>query len=147
MSERKVRVIQTSQGSTDRLTEKEAIVLRDDARGIENQLINVYDDVRYQEIIGFGGAITEASAVTAYKLGEENRNRILEAYFDADNGIGYNVVRTHISSCDFSLGNYDYVQDGDEKLETFDISRDREKIIPYIQGARKLVGKDFTFYA
>ncbi len=147
MSERKVRVIQTSQDSSDRLTEKEAIVLRDDAKGIENQLINIYDDVQYQEIIGFGGAITEASAITAYKLGEANRNKILEAYFDADKGIGYNVVRTHISSCDFSLGNYDYVQDGDEKLETFDISRDKDKIIPYIQGARDLVGQDFTFYA
>lgn len=147
MANRKVRIIQTSQGSQDRLTEIAPLELQDDTAGIENKIINIYEDVQYQSIIGFGGAITEASAVTASKLSSANSQRILDAYYDRENGIGYNICRTHINSCDFSLGNYTYVQDGDVELETFDISHDRELMIPYIQKAKALAGEDFTFYA
>ncbi|RED63213.1 glycoside hydrolase family 30 protein [Cohnella lupini] len=147
MADRKIRVIQTSQGSSDRLTEKAPLYFRKDEKGVENQLINVYDDVEYQEILGFGGAITEASAVTAAKLGEANRNKILDAYFDTEEGIGYTVVRTHINSCDFSLGNYAYVEEEDPTLSNFDIGRDKEHLIPYIQQAKKRAGDNFVLYA
>lgn len=147
MTDRKIRVIQTSQASPDRLTEKAPVYLRKDEAGVENQLINVYDEVEYQEILGFGGAITEASAVTAAKLGEANRKKILDAYFDSEQGIGYTVCRTHINSCDFSLGNYAYVEEEDPSLSNFDISRDKEHLIPYIQEAKKRAGDDFVLYA
>ncbi|EFM10078.1 Glucosylceramidase [Paenibacillus curdlanolyticus YK9] len=147
MANRTIRMIQTSQGSEDRLTEVAPITLVDDAKGVENQLINVYDDVEYQQIIGFGGAITEASAVTTSKLGEANQKRILDAYYSLEEGIGYNICRTHINSCDFSLGNYTYVADNDVALESFDISHDRELIIPYIKQAKTLSGEEFLFYA
>lgn len=147
MTTRTVKTIQTSQGTQDRLTEVASLTLRADEAGVENQVINVYEDVEYQSIIGFGGAITEASAVTASKLGEENSNRILNAYYDAEEGIGYTICRTHINSCDFALGNYTYVEDGDVELKTFDISHDREVVIPYIRKAKQLAGEDFTFYA
>ncbi|GFN31605.1 glycoside hydrolase family 30 protein [Paenibacillus xylaniclasticus] len=147
MNSRTIRIIQTSQGTEDRLTEKASIELHDDVRGIENQIINVYDDIEFQTIIGFGGAITEASAVTASKLSVNNSSRILKAYFDAENGIGYTICRSHINSCDFALGNYTYVQDGDDTLETFDISHDRECLLPYIKQAKALVGDSFIFYA
>jgi glucosylceramidase len=147
MSTRTIRTIQTSQGNQDRLTEIAPLELREDKAGVENQIINVYEDVEYQSIIGFGGAITEASAVTAAKLSDENSKRILNAYYDEKDGIGYTICRTHINSCDFALGNYSYVQDGDTELSTFDISHDREVIIPYIRQARELAGDNFTFYA
>lgn len=102
MSQRKVRVIQTQQHSDDRLTEKASLSFRPDEHGTEMPLINIYDDLTYQEMIGFGGAITEASAVTAAKLGESNRNEIIKSYYDAQDGIGYTTCRTHINSCDFS---------------------------------------------
>lgn len=60
----------------------------------------------FQVIEGFGGAFTEASAITWRKMGEDNRKRIIEAYFDHARGHGYSLCRTHINSCDFSRGNY-----------------------------------------
>jgi glucosylceramidase len=118
-----------------------------DEQGAEMPLINVYDDLTYQEIIGFGGAITEASAVTAAKLGDENKNKIIQAYFDSEEGIGYTLCRTHINSCDFSVGNYAYVEEEDPTLANFDIGRDKQAIIPYIKQASAAAGDDFLLYA
>ena len=39
---------------------------------VENQVVNIYTDVTYQEIVGFGGAITDASAY-CYSLLPENK--------------------------------------------------------------------------
>ncbi|WP_256761665.1 glycoside hydrolase family 30 beta sandwich domain-containing protein [Cohnella sp. WQ 127256] len=147
MSQRTIRMIQTEKNSQDRLTEKATISFHRDEQGVENQLINIYDDLTYQEIIGFGGAITESSAVTAAKLGQENRDKIIKAYFDAEEGIGYTLCRTHINSCDFSVGNYAYVEEEDPSLSNFDISRDKQALIPYIKQAASTAGDNFLLYA
>lgn len=144
----KIRVIQTAQDTTDRLTEQEALSFTPDLQDDrENQLINVYDDIEYQEIIGFGGALTEASAVTITKLSEDKQQEILQAYFDKDTGIGYTFCRSHINSCDFSLGNYSYVDVEDPSLESFDISRDREAIMPLISKAANIAGDEFKLFS
>jgi glucosylceramidase len=143
----KVRLIQTARDSSDRLSEKPAVSWVKDEKGIENGLLNVYPDVRYQEIEGFGGAFTEAGAVTLKTLGEEKRKEVLEAYFHPERGLGYSFCRTHIHSCDFSLGNYTYVQNGDTTLESFDITRDREALIPFIKGAQQVEGASFRLLA
>ncbi len=108
-----------------------------DNNQIESSLISIFSDIEYQEIKGFGGAFTEAASTTLDKLSKENREKILKLYFDAEEGIGYNFGRVHINSCDFSLGNYTYVEEGDETLETFNIKRDKESIIPMIKDAMK----------
>ena len=45
----------------------------------------------------------------------------LETYFDADKGIGYNLVRVSIQSNDFSSAQFSYVEPGDTELKTFQI--------------------------
>lgn len=107
---------------------------------IEHPLISIFPDIEYQEIKGFGGAFTEAAATTIDKLSKENRDKILKLYFDDNEGIGYNFGRVHINSCDFSLGNYSCVEEGDETLETFNIERDKESIVPMIKDALKYGG-------
>ncbi|MCR4692687.1 MAG: glucosylceramidase [Firmicutes bacterium] len=101
----------------------------------ENKLICIFPDIEYQEIKGFGGAFTEAASTTLDKLSKENRQKILKLYFDSKEGIGYNYGRVHINSCDFSLGNYACVENGDETLETFNIERDKQSIVPMIKDA------------
>lgn len=103
----------------------------------ENELICIFPDIEYQEIKGFGGAFTEAASTTLDKLSSKNREKILELYFDKNKGIGYNFGRVHINSCDFSLGNYTCVDNGDEALESFNISRDEKSLIPMIKDALK----------
>lgn len=70
----------------------------------ERNLINIYPNIEYQEIKGFGGAFTEAAAVTLNKLSKENREKIIKLYFDNEHGIGYNLGRVHMNSCDFFFG-------------------------------------------
>ncbi len=89
----------------------------------------------YQEITGFGGSFTEASASLLNRLGKSNREKILEAYF-GDSGAKYSLTRTHMNSCDFSLRNYSYAPvPGDTDLEHFSIAEDEDDIIPMIKDA------------
>ncbi|MGJ0517269.1 MAG: glycoside hydrolase family 30 protein [Methylomicrobium sp.] len=95
-------------------------------------------EVRFQEILGFGGAFTEAGAVTLDKMPSRLRQEIVAAYFSPDRGNAYTLCRTHINSCDFSLGNYAYADvDGDVELNHFSIDRDRQSLIPMIIEAIK----------
>ena len=91
---------------------------------------------KFQEIIGFGGAITDASAETFYKLPEDKQEEILKAYFGPDEGLGYTLCRTHINSCDFSSYSYAYSEiPGDKSLRHFSIEHDLNFRIPLIKEA------------
>ncbi|MCX6266368.1 MAG: glycoside hydrolase family 30 protein [Bacteroidetes bacterium] len=103
--------------------------------GGEMVSVKLLPDVKFQTITGFGGSFTEASASLLNKLSKKNRDLILDAYFGSE-GANYSLTRTHISSCDFSLGNYTYAPvKGDMELEHFSIDEDRDDIIPMIREA------------
>ena len=129
----KIEAIKTIKGQTPFTKNKEIETVFDD--DIESPLITLHPDIEYQEIKGFGGAFTEAAAVTLAKLGKENRDRIIKLYFDENSGIGYNFGRVHMNSCDFSEGNYACTKENDDTLETFNIDRDKQAIIPMIKSA------------
>lgn len=98
-------------------------------------VVNVYPEVTYQQFKGFGGAFTEASAHNYMGMSEENKKQVILDYFSAD-GLKYNFGRIHMNSCDFGLGNYAYIEEGDKELKTFDISHDFEEIIPFVRAAQ-----------
>ncbi|HEX3076409.1 MAG TPA: hypothetical protein VHQ24_06055 [Lachnospiraceae bacterium] len=101
----------------------------------EMNLIKVYPKEIRQTILGFGGAFTEAAAETMATMSESKKEQFLQAYF-GEAGNRYNFCRTHIQSCDFSLGNYAYVEDPkDNELKTFSIERDKQYLIPMIKEA------------
>ena len=102
----------------------------------EMNLIKIYPDEVYQEILGFGGALTESSAYVWSRMGAENKEKLLGLYFGPGSN-DYNLCRIHIQSCDFSLGNRSYVEDGDGELTTFSIEGDRTYILPFIQAAQE----------
>lgn len=104
-------------------------------------VVNVYPELEEQTIEGFGGAFTEAAAVSFESLNDEAKEAFIEGYF-GESGLGYNLGRLHMNSCDFALGNYTYVEEGDEELKSFDISHDREQIIPLVKKAMERYGKD-----
>ena len=106
-------------------------------------MLKVYPELEEQEIEGFGGAFTEASAETFAELTEEARAEFLEGYF-GESGLRYVLGRMHMNSCDFGLGNYTYVEEGDEDLHSFDIAHDRARIIPLVKQAMECSGsKEF----
>lgn len=103
--------------------------------------IKLMPEEMFQTITGFGGSFTESSAYLLNNLGEENRKKIIEAYF-GDSGAKYSLTRTHINSCDFSLKNYSYAPiEGDKELKNFSIEEDKDDIIPMIKDAMA-VSKD-----
>ena len=105
--------------------------------------IELLPDDKFQTITGFGGSFTEASAYLLNQLSDENRNKILEAYF-GETGANYSLTRTHMNSCDFSLSNYSYAPvEGDTELDNFSIDEDREDIIPMIKDAMAISKEGF----
>lgn len=103
----------------------------------EFKIVNLYDQMRYQTIDGFGGAFTEAAAVTLAKMDGEDQDKFLRLCFDPAEGLGYAFCRTHINSCDFSLENYSYDDvPGDTALSNFSIERDKKTLIPMIKRAK-----------
>lgn len=48
------------------------IHLKDNTQNIEKNLINIYPDIEYQAIIGFGGAFTEASRSKFIQVSRQN---------------------------------------------------------------------------
>lgn len=115
--------------------------------GWMGNVINIYPECTYQTIRGFGGAFTEASGYNLSRLSEKLQEEFTEAYFGED-GLRYNLCRTHINSCDFALGNYAYVEDAaDAEFNSFDISRDHQYIIPMIKKAMTAAGEEIVLLA
>ena len=107
-------------------------------------VVNVYPDVTHQTIRGFGGAFTESAAHNYAGMSKEKRQELIKAYFGQE-GLRYNLGRIHMNSCDFALGNYAYVEEGDEELKTFSIAHDEEQIIPMLRDAQKEYDGDMEF--
>jgi glucosylceramidase len=107
----------------------------------------ILPDEKHQVLEGFGGSFTEASAHLLYRMSEEARKEILEAYF-GETGARYSLTRTHISSCDFSLGNYSYaMKEGDTNLEHFSIEEDMNDLVPMIREAMGTSKEGFRIIA
>ena len=145
MQLKKVNIVQSRENGAMFETVEPAVFERDPAA--ENRVINLYPGVEFQKIIGFGAAFTETSAYQFSRMGAKAKDRIIKAYFDPNQGLGYNFCRTHIHSCDFSCSRYTYVEDEDRDLKTFSIERDRKYILPFIKAAKKTAGKDLLLFA
>lgn len=100
----------------------------------------LYPQVRRQTILGFGGAFTEAAACCWQRLAPENRARFLQAYFGPD-GLRYTLGRTHMGSCDFSLGHYACLDGPDQPAASFSMARDRQYILPLLLAAQEAAGQ------
>lgn len=100
----------------------------------------------YQTFVGIGGAITDASAEIYASLPKKTQQELLNAYYDADLGIGYSLIRTNMNSCDFSTKSYTYVKDNDKTLSSFDIKPDQKYKIPLIKKALEKAGGNIPVY-
>ncbi|MEO8861183.1 MAG: glycoside hydrolase family 30 protein [Ginsengibacter sp.] len=101
----------------------------------------------FQSILGIGGALTDASAETFYKLPKDKQKELLTAYYNVNNGIGYTLARTNIQSCDFSSDSYSYVSAKDKELKTFNVDHDKKFRVPFIKEAIAAAGGKLTLFA
>ena len=146
-SKKYAEVYLTAKDTEQRLAKVGKIEFDDKFSPIEKeQSIFIDPSKTFQTILGIGGALTDASAETFYKLAGDKQQEIMTAYYDAQSGIGYSLGRTHIHSCDFSSESYTYVKDGDKELKSFDIAHDLKYRIPFIKRAIATAGTNFTLF-
>jgi glucosylceramidase len=110
--------------------------------------IFIDDDKTFQTIEGFGGAFTDAAAITFGKLPADVQQQFLKACFDPIEGNGYNLCRLTIHSCDYSDSMYTYAEvPGDKELKHFSIAHDQQFRIPMIKAAMDVSKGNLQFFS
>lgn len=102
-------------------------------------VIDVDEATTYQEMVGFGAAMTDASAyLINRKLGAQ-RDAVMQELFGRNPGIGLGFVRVPMGASDFSMRHYSYddVPAGqtDPTLAAFSIEPDRADRLPLLKQA------------
>jgi glucosylceramidase len=134
-----IEVIQTARDTGDRLTRKPDLSFGNDFPAPLTVTFN--PQVTYQQILGFGGALTEAATFTLSQMNDSLVQEVLNAYYSAE-GHAYTIGRVPMNSCDFSVQSYcfDWVA-GDWDLTHFDmnVTHDTQTMIPFILRAQQMV--------
>ncbi|MCK6561831.1 glycoside hydrolase family 30 protein [candidate division KSB1 bacterium] len=145
----KAEVYVTAKATNDRITKKEPLTFLPLEQPDEHTPTIILDkDKTFQTLVGIGGALTDASAETFYKLPAKQQQEILTAFFDKAQGIGFTLCRTNIHSCDFSSSSYTYAEiPGDSSLQHFSIAPDLKYKIPFIKAAFAQAGAEFKLFA
>ncbi len=145
-SSNKLAVYTTAKDSELRLNKVAELTFSEQTQPLETEIsIFVNPNKTFQSFLGIGGAITDASAEVFAQLPGHKQEELLEAYF-GEEGIRYSLLRTTIHSCDFSPYSYTYIEEGDTKLETFNIDHDLEYRVPMIKRAIAKAGGELTTY-
>lgn len=109
--------------------------------GAENQVVNLYPDVEFETLEGFGGAITDAAAYVYSQMNDEQKKLLISTYFSPER-MKYGIVRIHMDSCDFSTEMYEAMSDeNDTELKSFSFARTEKYIIPMLEDAQKAAEK------
>lgn len=109
--------------------------------------ICINQNKKFQTLLGIGGALTDASAETFFKMPVSKQKDFMKSYYDPMDGIGYSLARTSINSCDFSVDSYTYIADKDVTLKSFNLSHDLKYRIPFIKKAIDEAGGKLVIYA
>ncbi|CEG40790.1 family 30 glycoside hydrolase [Plasmopara halstedii] len=103
-----------------------------------SSFISVDFNTKFQVILGFGGAFTEAAALQFSKLPKQKQEEVLTLYFDQRNGSAYTFGRVPMGSSDFSISSYNFDNVvNDTNLVHFDndVTHDQKWLIPFIKRA------------
>lgn len=107
------------------------------AQGPSNDAIVLDSSRTYQEMLGFGGALTDASAYMINQLGASARDQFLrELYHPSE--LGLEVTRICVGSSDYAATMYSYDEgDPDPDILRFSIDHDKQYILPQLRTARR----------
>ena len=124
----------TARDTPERLSERPPLHPPHADHGLPRVVVDTAQ--RYQTHLGFGGAFTEAAAVTWQALPAAVQQQVLRDCFSPTEGHGYTLCRLHMGSCDFAVGNYSHVSAAEDfALAGFTIERDRQALLPFILAA------------
>ena len=101
--------------------------------------------VKFQEILGFGGAFTDATCYTFNRLTPPAREELFHELFHSSE-MGLSVGRICVGSSDYSTKVYSFDEgEADPDLTRFSIDHDREYILPMLREVRKANPDMFLF--
>jgi len=101
--------------------------------------------VKFQKILGFGGAFTDAACYTFNRLTPAEREKLFHELFHPSE-MGLSVGRICVGSSDYSAKLYSYDEgEPDPDLTRFSIDHDREYILPILRQARQMNPDLFLF--
>ena len=115
------------------------------ASGSGGNAIELNPNVKYQEILGFGAAFTDAACYTFHRLDESARAELFHDLFHPSE-MGLNVCRTCIGSSDYSTEVFSYDEgEPDTQMTRFSIAHDQAHVLPILREARKANPDLFLF--
>jgi glucosylceramidase len=104
---------------------------------VSEQAISLNADTRFQQILGFGAALTDAACYVLNQLSSASREQLFHELFHPSQ-MGLNVCRTCVGASDYSTRVYSYDEgDPDPELTHFSIDHDGEYILPILRQARQ----------
>jgi glucosylceramidase len=95
---------------------------------------------QYQEMVGFGASLTDASTwLIQTKLAPAARQSLIQELFGRNPGLGFSFTRLDMGASDFSRSHYSYddvpAGETDPTLARFSIDADRAETIPVVKQA------------
>lgn len=134
----KLKLATTKKNNLLMETNRHEMEFTGDINGIENEIVNLYPDRKFEEFEGFGGAVTDASAYVYSLMREDDKEILLKTYFTEEE-MNYRLIRVHMDSCDFSTEMYEAMSDkNDRNLKTFSFERTEKYILPMLHDIQKV---------
>ncbi|RAJ10560.1 glucosylceramidase [Chitinophaga skermanii] len=105
--------------------------------------IHIYPDTSYQQMDGFGFALTGGSAQHIIRMGASERQQLLQELFGTNNGdIGISYLRVSMGASDLNefVFSYNDLPTGktDVTLQHFDLKQDKLDVIPVLQAILRI---------
>lgn len=106
------------------------------ASNMDGESVQIDPHTWYQEILGFGGAFTDASCFLFSQLNPSDRKALFDELFGPE-GLRFSIGRTCIGSSDYTTSIYslDDSAEPDPDLKRFSIEHDRAYILPCLRMA------------
>jgi len=139
-----VNVWLTSSDGSNQLTAQPGLTFTSDSQNADSSIIEINEHQQFQQMDGFGAAVTDSSAWLMYtRMSTSQRNDLMKRLFDPANGIGISFVRIPMGASDFSVNgpySYDDLPPGqtDPTLSKFSINHDTVYILPILKQALAL---------
>ena len=104
---------------------------------VRENIIALNTETKFQAILGFGAALTDAACYVLNQLSSATREQLFHELFHTSQ-MGLNVCRTCVGASDYSTRVYSYDEgDPDPELTHFSIDHDGEYILPTLCQARQ----------
>lgn len=105
--------------------------------------IEVNSQIKYQEMVGFGANITDASAwLIQNKLSESAKQKLLQDLFGPSPGAGFSFTRLTMGASDFSMHHYSLNDTApgtrDDALQNFSLAPMKADVLPILKWAMRI---------